>query len=294
MSKKLKSSNTPSAVLSQPSGANQQLYILGGIVAFSLIAVVGFIIFNQASAGEVKAIGTNTTYAGIPIEGKYANVREEARASDVAETVSQGIIDTEIFTNLSEDLNGMPYLGNPNASIVVGEFADFACPSCLAYRETMERYFVDFGRPGDALFVFLPTPLQIHDPEATQAARAGLCAAEQGGFWEMHDEIYRIHSAESPASFTPSGLEGMANDIGLDGAEVRSCMNSNSTDAAIVNSRRLQQEVGMTGTPTIVYSVDGGNTWQPFSRSEDGSISGGVPYDLVASVIRSMNQGTGG
>jgi protein-disulfide isomerase len=295
MAKKLKASNSPAAVLSQgPSAVNQQLYILGGVVVLAILGVIGFVVITQQSAGDTAAIGANENYTGVPLGGRFAEVREEARGSDVAESVSQGILDTELFPNLSDDLNGMPYFGNPDASIIVGEFADFACPACMAYTDTVKELFRDFGRTGDALFIFFPTPLQIHEPEATQAARAGLCAAEQGGFWEMHDEIYRIHRAESPASFTPSGLEDMANAVGLNGSEVRSCMNSNATDEAIVNSRRLQQEVGMTGTPTIVYSLDGGNSWQPFSRDADGSISGGIPYEMVASVIRTVTVDAGG
>jgi hypothetical protein len=40
--------------------------------------------------------------------------------------------------------------------------------------------------------------------------------------------------------------------------------------------------------------LDGGNSWQPFSRDADGSISGGIPYEMVASVIRTVTVDAGG
>jgi predicted DsbA family dithiol-disulfide isomerase len=279
MAKKIKAANPGG----QPSGANnQQLLILGAVIVGALVVLGLGILISQQSAGEAESLEENTTYGGIPITGKYANVREVTRGSDVAETVGMGV---------NED--GISYVGNPDAPIYIAEFADFACPACAQYASTMERFVRDFGRSGDALFLYYPTPLSSHEPYASNAARAAVCSAQQGGFWEFHDEIFRIHLAENIGAFTPARLEAMAESVGLDGAQIRECLNTNYADQAIVTARRIANEYGVSATPTLLYSLDQGQTWQPMA-SGDGGIGGGRPYEYIASLIRSANQGTGG
>jgi len=257
----------------------QQMLILGGIIVVALVMVGGFMLLNQQTAGTVKAVGESEIYDGIPIGGRYANVREVQRASDVAEGVERG---------MNED--GVPYIGDPDAAIIIGEIADFTCPHCANYAPTIEKLIQDFARSGDALFEFYPLPAQGRAPASTNAARAAVCADEQGAFWEMHDELFRIHLAESPGAYgSMARIEKAANDIGLDGSKLRDCMNSNTADAAIIATQRVAQEINADSTPTVFYRYRGESQWRTLITS-GGQIGGGRPYDQLAELIRRANQ----
>ncbi len=84
-----------------------------------------------------------------------------------------------------------PYtLGNPNAPVVIEEFADFECPVCGNYATVTEpdvrKQIIE---PGLAYYKYYDFPLPQHNN--TQAAsNAAACADEQGKFWQMHDAIF--------------------------------------------------------------------------------------------------------
>lgn len=284
MAKKIKKSGSKASPgISKKASANsqQQLLILGGIIAVSVILIAAVIFINQRSAGETKTIDENEAYLGIPIGGQHANAREVDRMSDVGETVERGI---------TED--GIPYVGDPDAAITIAEFADFSCIHCAEWSETGTQIVKDFARSGDVLFMYYPLAAESRAPYSRDAARAALCAAEQGGFWEMHDEIFRVHLAQSYGEFTPSGMENIAESIGLDGSQVRACMNTNRADGALVTTTRLAQELGAVATPTIVYKLAGDAGWRTIPSGN--SISGGRGYDTLANLIRQANAETGG
>lgn len=284
MAKKLKATKvvTSSNIKEKRAKQNQQqLVLLLGVLGLALVLIIGVVVVSQLSTGSAKAIGENETYAGIPLSGRYEEVREIALGSDVAAGVVRGVDD-----------NGIPFIGDPNAPIQIAEFADFSCPACRDYEETINRVIKDFVRNGDMAFYFYPLPANSRDPYASNAARAAMCAVEQGGFWELHDEIFRIHRAESYASFTLDRLEKMANDVGINGRELRTCMNSNRPEAAIVASGRVAAELGVSATPTMMYRFPGQARWTPFNPS--GNMGGGIPYDALAQRIREANLQAGG
>jgi protein-disulfide isomerase len=279
MAKKLKASKTTVPTAAQIAPHNQQIMILGGVIAVAIIVLAGFIFLSQESTGEAKALGEYEAYAGIPVGGEFADARSVERGEEVPEGVSMGI---------NED--GLPYIGDPNAPITIGEFADFTCPHCANYHGTMERFIEDFARTGQAQIIFLPIPSPARNPSADNAARAAYCAAEQGAFWEMHDEIFRVHLAESGAAFSSyEKLQDMADQIGLDGDELRSCMNTNRADAMLFTANQLAQELGVNATPTMVYRLGTSGNWLTIPTSEGGA-SGARDYDVIARLIRQANE----
>jgi protein-disulfide isomerase len=278
MAKKIKASKSTIPTATRTAPQNQQIMILGGVILAALVVLGVFILLSQESTGEAKVLGDYEAYAGIPVGGEFANARSVERAEDVPEGVSMGI---------NED--GLPYIGDPDAPITIGEFADFTCPHCANYHATIERLVEDFARTGQAQIVFIPIPSPARNPSADNSARAAYCAAEQGAFWEMHDEIFRVHLAESGAAFSSfDKLQDMAEQIGLDGDALRACMNTNRADAMLFKASQLSQDLGVTGTPTIVYRFGASGDWLTIPNS-DGSISGARDYDVVARLIRQAN-----
>jgi protein-disulfide isomerase len=78
--------------------------------------------------------------------------------------------------------------GSPAAKVVVVEYGDFECPSCL---QAYPGVKIILRRFGDQLrFVFRHFPLAEVHPHAEMAAEAAEAAAAQGKFWQMHDLLF--------------------------------------------------------------------------------------------------------
>ncbi len=276
MAKKVKSSKKTTSSKADPG---QQMKMIGGVLAVSVVLIIGVIVVTQMAAGSPVTIDENEIYAGVPVGGQYADAREVDLASDVAEGVERGIND-----------EGIPYFGDPDAAIQIADFSDFTCPACAQYHDTFVELMHDFGRSGDAMFLYYPLDASSRAPQSTDAARAALCAGEQGGFWELHDEIFRVQLADSIGSFTPEGMESMANDIGLDGDEVRACMSTNTPDAGMVRTDQTARQNNVSATPTLLYRLRGETNWRTLPTS-NGQISGGRSYDTMARLIREANGG---
>lgn len=79
-------------------------------------------------------------------------------------------------------------VGPPNAAVTIVEFGDFECPVCRnfalgALRAVMAQY------PKDVALVHRHWPLPYHR-FGYPAAKAAVCASEQGRFKEIHDALY--------------------------------------------------------------------------------------------------------
>ena len=57
-------------------------------------------------------------------------------------------------------------------------------------RETFPQIASNYIQNGQVRYEFRHYPLFSIHPQAELAAQATECAGEQGGFWEMHDELF--------------------------------------------------------------------------------------------------------
>jgi len=80
---------------------------------------------------------------------------------------------------------------------------------------------------------------------------AAECAAEQGKFWEYHDELYRRSATEGSSLFTGQGLIDLAGDLGFEQERFGSCL----TEGRRLDELRADSEaataLGVRSVPTI-------------------------------------------
>ena len=172
-------------------------------------------------------------------------------------------LDIADMSQLAEMAPGI-HSGSEDAPITILEFADFACPGCMAFAGTVKpQVDVAFVQSGAAKFVFYDFPLISIHPHAFLAARAARCADTQGMFWEYHDEIFRNQSAWRFAAAPPvSAFEDYAAAVGLDQGDFRSCLRSDRFADVVTANMQLGQGLGVSGTPTVLITRGNGDVRQ--------------------------------
>jgi protein-disulfide isomerase len=123
------------------------------------------------------------------------------------------------------------------------EWADFECPACKAFYPVLDGLVKRF--PGQVRLVYKNYPLAIH-AHGEIAARAGVAAARQGKFWEMHHVLF-----DNQEKLEQSDLEGYAKQLKLDVGKFRSEMGSDDTVARITRDKRAADDVNLDATPTV-------------------------------------------
>jgi len=136
-----------------------------------------------------------------------------------------------------------PSRGPETAPVVLVEFADFECPFCQHIAPQLDALWE--RRKEAVRFIFKFMPLSVH-PHGELAARAAIAALRQGKFWEMHRQLFA-----SGGRLEQSDLEAYAKALGLDISRFRMDMESPATKALLDADRKLADDLGVRGTPTV-------------------------------------------
>ena len=140
-------------------------------------------------------------------------------------------------------IDGSPAMGAPEgAPITMVEFADFQCPHC---GETAPKLDAVVKKRHDIHFVFKFYVLGKF-PNSENAARAAIAAGKQGKFWEMHHMIFA-----NQHKLDQAGLDGFAQQLGLDVSRLHADMQLPETQARITQDHKLGEDLKIEGTPTI-------------------------------------------
>lgn len=135
--------------------------------------------------------------------------------------------------------------GNPNAGIVVQEFADIQCPACKAAQSGIVHPILE--KYGQAIrYEFMHFPLQSSHRYALIAGEASECAADQGKFWEFIDHAY-----ENQSELNEDVLPEWAEELGLNVDTFKSCLNSHEKRDIVLNDYKKGRDLNVQGTPTF-------------------------------------------
>lgn len=132
-------------------------------------------------------------------------------------------------------------LGNPNGSVTLVEFTDYACGYCRASVPEVEALIA--ANP-DLKVVIRELP--ILSPASADAARWSLAAAEQGKFEAFHKAMF---ASGRPAADT---IEAAATRAGLDLDRARKVIAEPRVAAEIRQNLAFAQQLRIDGTPSWV------------------------------------------
>ena len=154
-------------------------------------------------------------------------------------------------------------LGNPDAKVKIFEFSDFQCPYCSSFHLSMHQIIDEYG--DKVAWVYKQFPIASH-PLGMPGAIATECAAEQGKFWEMSDEIFDNQDTLAEDSF-----ETFAEELGLDMDEYKICVEEERYKDKISDDYNLGIESGVRGTPSNFINGE--------------MVPGAVPYENLKQMI---------
>jgi protein-disulfide isomerase len=156
-------------------------------------------------------------------------------------------------------------LGNPDGSITLVEFSDYACGYC---RQSVADVRKLVAANPDLKVVIREYP--ILRPESADAARMALAAAQQGKYAAFHDAMFDLGT---PSAET---IEAAATRAGVDLAEARAAIASGTFDPFLQANHQLAATIGISGTPGWVVG--------------DRVIDGAVGHEALASAIEEARE----
>jgi len=161
-----------------------------------------------------------------------------------------------------------PYLGNPDANIIIVEFADFKCPYCQQSVPVIKSLIQQYPKEIKIVFRNLP----IFSEESLQAANAAACAQEQSNlaFWAMHDELFNNQDNLNKEKF-----QKIAENLGFEINRFNNCLNSNKYYGKIQKDMEEAQKAGANQTPTFFingHKVEGHQSLQNWQAVLDQTI----------------------
>jgi protein-disulfide isomerase len=168
-------------------------------------------------------------------------------------------------------------MGNADAPVQVIEFGDFECPVCAQWAQVTEPDVRErLIKTGIVAFRFYDFPLNIHKNN-WPAHNAVACAADQGKFVEMHDQVFATQDKWSElmgVSNPVSGLTDAAKAVGVDMKAWQECFDTQKHYDRIKGNLQEGERRGIGQTPTFII----GSTMYP----------GQIPYDKFKQIVDSI------
>lgn len=234
--------------------------VLSGIALLLAGAASGWIVARSGGAGMDKAAVEQVVRNYILehpeiLPEAMENLRKRETGKQLAATGDK----------LEQGFPGM-VLGNPNGSVVLVEFTDFACGYCRASVPEVEALIA--GNPDLKIVV---RELPIIAPTSADAARWALAAAEQGKFPAFHKAMFAAGRTDA------ASIEAAARAAGLDLDRARAFIKDPRVETELKTNLDLARQLGIDGTPSWVVG--------------DQLLAGAVGRDVLGKAIAAARSG---
>ena len=197
---------------------------------------------------------------------------------------TQDPLDPDMFLNklLSPAAANASALGNEQANITIVEFADYQCPFCAQFnKETKDSIIENFVNTGKAKFLYKDLIVNDgSDKASTLAASASYCAAEQGMYWEYHDELFKNSKGENTGWVTKDNLKQFANNIRVpDLMKFSDCVDSSKYTKIVLENDAFARNIGLQSTPSFIF----------YNGTTPVAIQGAQPYEAFEQIITAIS-----
>ncbi len=167
-------------------------------------------------------------------------------------------------------------LGDPNAEIAVVAYYSFECVYCAKFiNEVLPKLQSEYLDKGTIKLIFKNFPLNNHKAAPT-AHNAAMCAANQGKFWQFHNELFIKQNewAGKSESDVYKIMKNYATALSINGDDFSQCLDTKQFAAQVEKDKSEGKSKGITGTPTFIIG--------------DNTIVGAQPFESFKAVIDSQ------
>ena len=169
--------------------------------------------------------------------------RPEGNGAAALDHLADGATSTTDPIRQLAEKSGRPALGNPNAGLVIVEFADFECPVCqeefYQIREFVNRH------QAEVYYIYRHYPVKGNN--SIYLAQAAMCADEQDRFWQLHDKLFLSQGQiESEEAVTEAARQS-----GADLIKFQQCLRADQYRTLIFEDMNDAISLGAQGTPTF-------------------------------------------
>lgn len=177
---------------------------------------------------------------------------------------------------LPADLADGRTLGAAAAPLTLDLWADFQCPVCLRFTDTIEPLLrSSYVQDGSVRIAF--HDLAFIGQESVDAAVAARISDAIGpGFWPMHDLLYANQGAENGGAFSRTRLAAMAVRLGMDRSAFLAAMDDPTYRDAVKAETAEGTALGVSSTPTLGIGGTirpGIPTWEQLSALLDQELA---------------------
>lgn len=156
--------------------------------------------------------------------------------------------------------------GPVDAPVIIYDYTDFGCVHCGKVLGTIDQLMDE--HPGKIRLAVKTFPVTKFGP---LAAEAGLAAADQGKFWELHDLMIANQD-----DLTLEALLAYAKQAGLDVPRLRDALDSHQFRDQVNAEEKEGEKLGINGTPTFLIN--------------GRIVSGGLPIKYFRAVLNEALQ----
>ena len=221
-----------------------------GAIIIVAILVVGAIFFGIKSANKIK------------IKNKLKTQTTTQQQTNSAVNISK------------VNLKGEPFIGNPNAPVVIAYWSDYQCPFCKRFNDDAIRQIVkNYVNNGKVKIVF--KDFQFLGPDSQIAGLAGRAVWEiaPAKFYIWHKAMYNAQDAENSGWGNKADILALTKSLGIDSVKVGQLMDSKASQyqREMNADRKEADSMGIKGTPAIIIGHN--------------SLIGAQPYAVVKQLI---------
>ncbi len=217
------------------------------------MALIGAIAAGIIVIGIVAAFAMSPAATSLPAVNDNNNSdRNNGNSNDQGQQIMMQL--------LSPTIPAAPALGSDDAKVTIVEFGDYQCTWCHRWHQsTKDPLMADYVETGMVRFMFKDFPINdLSDRASSLAAQASYCAADQGKYWEYHDEVYNNWKGENNGWVTRASLEQFAKNAGISDIDAFSeCLDSGKYSDVVRNNYNLAKSIGLNATPSFIVLVDG-------------------------------------
>jgi protein-disulfide isomerase len=149
-----------------------------------------------------------------------------------------------------------PSMGATDAPVKLVEFADFKCPACKQFDQTiLPQLKKDFVDTGVVQMYFINYPIISPNADSRTAAIAGEAVYNQNPaeFWKFYEAVYAHQGDERNNWATPDALVQIAKqaNLNLDFDNLKKDIEDQRFGQAVKDDEAIVGKLGVNSTPTI-------------------------------------------